>query len=329
MHQHAHHHDHGSHGHDDHHDHHAHADGGTLAAFRWSLILNVALVAAEAAVGFAIGSMALLGDAGHNLTDVLGLFLAWAAARLALRQPTRKHTYGMARSTILAALLNATLLLAACGVLIWESVQRLREPHPVEGLWIMAVAGFAFMVNAFSAALFLRARRGDVNARGAFLHMAADAGVSFVVVVAGAAVLLTGWHWIDPIAGLAVAVAILWSGWGLLRESLDLALDAVPRGIDLARIDAALRGLPGVRDVHDLHVWPLSTTVAALTAHVVHDGTRGSDDLLALAQRAVLCASGIAHTTLQFEILGCGQDCGPDSATPSPVVAQRNHQPER
>ena len=329
MHRHAHHHDHphGRHGDHDTHDRHAHVDGATLGAFRWSVILNVALVAAEAAVGFAIGSMALLGDAGHNFTDVLGLLLAWAAARLALRQPTRKHTYGMARSTILAALLNAALLLAACGVLIWESVQRLREPHPVEGVWIMAVAGFAFLVNAFSAALFFRARRADVNARGAFLHMAADAGVSFVVVAAGAAVLVTGWHWIDPAAGLAVAVAILWSGWGLLRESLDLALDAVPRGIDLTRIDQALRSLPGVRDVHDLHVWPLSTTVAALTAHVVHDGTRHSDELLVLAQRAVGEASGIDHTTLQFEILGCNQDCAPETSSSTPDA--QSHQPLR
>lgn len=300
-----------------------------MGAFRWSLVLNVTLVVAEAAVGFAIGSMALLGDAGHNLTDVLGLLLAWVAARLALRQPTRKHTYGMARSTILAALMNAALLLAACGMLIWESVQRLSAPHPVQGPLIMMVAGLAFLVNAGSAALFFRARHGDVNARGAFLHMAADAGVSFVVVVAGAAVTLTGWSWIDPVAGLAVALAILWSGWGLLRESLDLALDAVPRGIDLARIDSALRGLPGVRDVHDLHVWPLSTTVAALTAHLVHDGTRHSDDLLVLAQRAVLEASGIAHTTLQFEILGCKQHCDPAGSQSSPSGTAQHHEPVR
>jgi len=303
-----HHHSHG-HAHDDPHDHHAHTDGGTLRAFRWGTTLNVLLVVVQVVAGLLLGSMALLADAVHNASDVLGLLLAWGAAKLATRQPTRQHTYGLARSTILAALLNATLLLFACGALAWESIGRLDEPHPVPGLAVMGVALLAFCVNAASAALFWRGRRGDANQRGAFLHLAADAGVSLGVVVAGLLIHLTGWTWLDPAAGLLIAAVVLWSGWDLLRESVDLALDAVPRGIDLEAIESALRGVPAVRGVHDLHVWPLSTTVAALTAHVEHDGTRDTDQLLQALQELLAHRFGVRHATIQFELQGGGRAC--------------------
>ena len=294
---------------DDPHDHHAHITGHGLAAFRFGTLLNLGLVLAEAAVGFAVGSMALLADAGHNLGDVLGLVLAWIAAKLALRRPSPRHTYGMARSTILAALLNAALLLVACGALATESIRRLHAPAPVPGLVVMGMAAFGFLVNAGTAMLFWRGRRQDLNERGAFLHMAADAAVSLAVVVVGGLMALTGWHWLDPVAGLAIAVAILLSGLGLLRESVELSLDAVPRGLDLGQIEGALRGLRGVSSLHDLHVWPLSTTVTALTAHLEHDGSRDTDQLLAEAQSLLLQRFGIGHSTIQFENTGCGQRC--------------------
>lgn len=306
-----HHHDHddGTRVSTDPHDQHAVADSNTTGAFRWSTLLNITLVVFEAGVGLAIGSMALLADAGHNLGDVLGLLLAWGATRLAVRRPTARHTYGMARSTILAALLNAAILLVACGALALESARRISDPQPVPGLPVMAVALLALLVNAGSAALFWRSRRSDLNARGAFLHLAADAGVSLGVVVVGALVLRTGWHWLDPAAGIGISIVIGLSSIGLLREALALSLDAVPRGMDLAAIDAALRSVPGVRSVHDLHVWSLSTTAAALTAHLEHDGTRDGDALLADAQRVIVERFGIRHTTMQFENVGCGRDC--------------------
>ncbi len=306
---HDHEHSHGPGQHGDPHDHHAHISGHGLAAFRFGTLLNLGLVLAEAAVGFAVGSMALLADAGHNLGDVLGLVLAWIAARLALRRPSPRHTYGMARSTILAALLNAALLLVACGALATESIRRLHDPAPVPGLVVMGMAALGFVVNTATAMLFWRGRRHDLNERGAFLHMAADAAVSLAVVVVGGLMALTGWHWLDPVAGLAIAVAILLSGLGLLRESVELSLDAVPRGLDLGQIEGALRGLRGVSSLHDLHVWPLSTTVTALTAHLEHDGSRDTDQLLAEAQSLLLQRFGIGHSTIQFENTGCGQRC--------------------
>ena len=317
---HAHHHHHGhshdhshghSHGHEDPHDHHATAGSSTLGAYRLSTLLNIALVAGEAGAGLWLGSMALLGDAGHNLIDVMGLVLAWGATRLATRAPTQRHTYGMARSTILAALINAALLLVACGALLWESIQRITEHHHVPGLPVMLVAGFGVVVNLGSAALFWKSRRDDVNARGAFLHMAADAAVSLGVVVVGGLTMLTGWTWLDPVAGIGIAVVILVSSLGLMRDSLDLALDAVPRGMDVDAIRAALVALNGVNSVHDLHVWPLSTTVTALTAHLEHDGGRVTDELLAEAQKMLVDKFGIEHSTLQFENVGCGTDCAP------------------
>ena len=303
-----------AHGHDhgtprDPHDEHAHGTPRDIGAFRTSTLLNLALVAVEAGVGFAIGSLALLADAGHNLSDVLGLVLAWGAARLALRAPDPRHTYGYASSTILAALLNAALLIAACGALAFESARRIGAPSEVPGGTIAAVATVALLVNAGSAALFWRRRHADLNARAAFLHLVADAAISLGVIVAGGLIWLTGWRWIDPATGFAVSVAIFWSAWKLLREALALALDAVPRGVDLAALRAALRAIEGVRDVHDLHVWPLSTTVTALTAHLEHDGRRDPDAIIAEAQRVLGERYAIRHTTLQLENAGCGHGC--------------------
>lgn len=311
-------HDHSSHGHPhapaapdapDPHDAHARGDAGGIAAFRTSTLLNLLLVAVEAAVALAIGSMALLADAGHNLGDVLGLVLAWGAAKLALRAPSARHTYGYARTTILAALVNAALLLAACGALAFESARRFFVPVEVPGAIVAAVASMALLVNAGSAALFWRRRQQDLNARAAYLHLAADAAVSLGVIVAGGLIWLTGWTWLDPATGLLVSAAIFASGWRLMRDAVSLALDAVPRGIDLAALRATFLGIEGVRGVHDLHVWALSTTVNALTAHVEYDGARSHAEVLEEAQRLIGDRFGIRHTTIQLENVGCGQAC--------------------
>lgn len=306
---HAHHH--AAHDHaPDPHDEHALGGARKMGAFRISVGLNAALVALQLGAGFWVGSVALVADAIHNASDVLGLVLAWAAARLALRRPDARHTYGMARSTILAAMANAGLVLAACGALAWESAGRLIEPHPSPpGLWVMAIAALAFVVNAVSAALFWRGSQTDLNERGAFLHLAGDAAVSLGVVLAGLGLWLTGWAWLDPAAGLAISLVVGWSGYHLLRESLDLALDAVPRGIDLAAIRAALLDEEGVVGVHDLHVWPLSTTVTALTVHLEHDGRRDGDRLLAAVHDLLARRFGIRHTTVQLELVACGRRC--------------------
>jgi cobalt-zinc-cadmium efflux system protein len=314
MHGHHHHdhHDHGVGGHaaaGDVHDHHAHTDHATLGAFRLSVVLNTLLVGAQLAVGLVVGSMALVADAVHNAGDVIGLLLAWGAARLATQRPTPRHTYGLARSTILAALLNSGLLLVACGALAWESIGRFAEPYPVPGLPVLVTALFAVGVNGWSAALFFRQRHRDVNQRGAYLHLVADAGVSLGVVLAALLTMATGWTWVDPAVALLIVAVVFASAVGLMRESVELSLDAVPRGIDIAEVDAALRSLPQVRAVHDLHVWPLSTTVAALTAHVEYEADGPADALLAAAQAMLATRFGIHHVTLQFERLPCRQDC--------------------
>lgn len=294
--------------HDHHHADHglAHSHGHDLGAvsrraFVIGIVLNSAFVLIEATAGLMTGSLALLADAGHNLSDVLGLLLAWGAAQLARRAPSRRHTYGWRRSTIMAAQLNGALLLVAVGGIAWEAVNRARVPVAVPGLSIMIVAGVGFLVNAGTALLFLSSRRHDLNARGAFLHMAADAAVSLGVVASGAAIAATGWNWLDPAVSLVIAVVILAGTWGLLREATDLAMDAVPAGIDPAAVAAYLAGLPGVTAVHDLHVWAMSTTEAALTAHLVKPDPRDDDAVIARATGELRDRYGIAHATLQWE----------------------------
>ncbi|MBL0027851.1 MAG: cation transporter [Rhodanobacteraceae bacterium] len=301
-------HDH-AHGHDDPHDRHAIAHAGATRRYYIGVGLNILLVIVQAVVGFWIGSMALLGDAGHNAGDVLGLILALWAMRLAKRKPDARHTYGYARSTIFAANINAALLLIASGALAVESIRRFGQPVAVPGFWVMIAAAVGLVVNAGSAAAFWGGSQHDSNLRAAFLHLVADAAVSLGVLVVGLILMFKPWYWLDPLAGLLVSVAIAFGAIGLLRDSIALAMDAVPKGLDVATIEAALGGIAGVRHVHDLHVWPLSTTVNALTAHVEHDGTRDGDALLRDAEAAIQQRFGISHTTIQLENVGCERHC--------------------
>ena len=271
--------------------------------------LNALFVAVEAAAGIAGGSLSLLADAGHNAGDVVGLILAWGASRLARRPPTPRYTWGYRRSTIYAALGNAVLLLLACGGIAREAVHRLQEPVAVAGPTIVVVAAIGVVINTLTALLFLRGSAGDANVRGAFLHMAADAAVSVGVVVAGIAVSLTGLAWIDPLVSLAIVATILAGTWGLLRESIDLALDAVPRGIDPAEVTACLAAIPGVSDVHDLHVWNASTSEVSLTVHLVVAADAGRDTVLAAAAETLRGRFAIAHTTIQVEGHDAGASC--------------------
>ncbi len=281
------------------------------AAFAWGVVLNLAFVGVEGVYGFISGSMALVADAGHNLSDVLSLALAWGASVLAKRPPGGRFTYGYKSSTILAALANAALLLVAIGGIAFETLNRLGEPPAVEGRTMMIVAGIGILVNAGTAMLFARGRKNDINIRGAFLHMAADALVSLGVVVAGALILWTGARWIDPITSLVIVLVIAWGTWGLLKDSVKLGLNAVPRHIDEEAVRAHLEELPGVSAVHDLHIWPMSTTEAALTAHLVMPGGHPGDAFLKSLAHDLEHDHEIGHATVQIEItrLDCETDC--------------------
>lgn len=283
------------------HDHGPPAADGHSRAFALGVTLNLGFVVVEAGFGFATGSVALLADAGHNLSDVASLLIAWGASVAAARPAAGRYTYGFKSSTILAALANAALLLVAVGVILVETVRRLGDPQPVPGATVMVVAGVGVVVNAITAMLFLRGRHGDLNVRGAYLHMLADAAVSAGVVLAGLLILLTGAWWIDPVASLIVVAAIAWGSWGLARDSLRMGLLAVPEGIDEGAVRALLGGLPGVARVHDLHIWPMSTTETALTAHLVVPGDHPGDEFLRDAAERLAHDHGIAHATLQVE----------------------------
>jgi cobalt-zinc-cadmium efflux system protein len=295
---HAHHHS-GGPSHHGHHHGHSH-EVGHGRAFAIGIALNLAFVAIEAGYGFMADSMALLSDAGHNLSDVLGLAIAWGAALLAQRAPTERFTYGLRSSSILAALFNALLLLVAVGGIVWESVRRLIEPTPVAAGTMMVVAGIGILVNGLTAVLFMRGQH-DLNIRGAFLHMVADAAVSLGVVLGGLAILWTGAAWIDPVLSLVIAAVIVWGTWGLLRQSLTLSLHGVPGGIKVSEVRAALAALPGVARVHHVHVWAISTTQTALTAHLVMPGGHPGDQFLAQTQGELQQRFGIGHATLQIE----------------------------
>ncbi len=268
-------------------------------AFAIGIALNIGFVALEAFYGWKIGSLALLADAGHNLSDVAGLVLAWGGALAGRLRPDVRHTYGWKRASILAAFANSLLLLVAMGTLAWEATHRLSDPAPVEGLTIMAVAGVGIVVNTATALLFMRGREKDLNIRGAFLHMAADALVSAGVVIAGGLVLWLGWHWIDPVVSLLIAVVIVWGTWRLFRQSLHLLFDGVPEGLDLREVRALLESLPGVAAVHDLHVWAMGTTEVALTAHLEMPDGSGDDAFLRDATERLHERFEIAHVTLQ------------------------------
>lgn len=290
-------------GHGHHHGHasHDHAPAAFDRAFAAGIALNAAYLLAEAGLGLATHSVALLADAGHNLSDVLGLAIAWGGAALARTPPSKRFTYGLKGSTILAALGNAVLLLVATGAIVLEAAERLAHPPPVPGLTVAAVAGAGIIVNAGTAWLFARGRHGDLNRRAAFVHMAADAAVSAGVVVAGVAIWWTGWRWLDPAVSLVLAAVILVTTLSLLRETGEMALAGVPRGIDYDRVAAALAALPGVARIHDLHIWPMSTTEPVLTVHLVMPGGGPDDAFLRDAQAMLHDRFGIGHATLQVE----------------------------
>lgn len=284
-----------------HHHLHAHPPATGSPAFVTGIALNVLFVLVGVYFGLRAHSLSLLADAGHNLGDVLGLVLAWVAVLLGRRPPSPRHTYGMRRASILAALANAVLLLVAVGGIAWEAVKRLHDPPAVASGVVMLVAGIGVVINSGTALLFLSGRKHDLNVRGAFLHMAADAGVSLGVVLAGWAIGRTGWLWLDPVVSLAISAVIVWGTWSLFRESLRLALDAVPSGIELAAVEEYLVGLPGVTAVHDLHVWAMSTTEVALTAHLVKPDAEVDDALLGRLNRELDERFGIGHATIQLE----------------------------
>ncbi len=295
------------------HDHHHTTSNGNNYGliFGLGIGLNLAYVIVEATFGFLSGSLSLVADAGHNLSDVLGLVAAWTAYVLAKRSPSGRFTYGLKRSPILASLFNALLLLVAMGAISYEAVQRLFDPAPLAGTTIIVVASVGIVINAGTALLLMRGQKDDLNMRGAFLHMVADAAVTVGVVIAGVAILLTGWNWLDPAISLLIVVAVLWSTWGLLRDSVYLSLDAVPDDIELGAVRTFLQEQRDVTDVHDLHVWPLSTTETALSVHLVLDEAPSEPNVLI----AELCGAlrerfGIGHSTVQIEAGEPSDPCG-------------------
>jgi len=297
---HSHSHSHG-HGH-----HHAPKDFG--AAFAIGIVLNLGFVAVEATYGFIANSIALLADAGHNLSDVLGLAIAWTAAVLAKRPPSRRFSYGLRGVSILAALANALILLVAVAFIVYNAVVRLIIPDLVEGETIVIVAAIGIVINGATAFMFARGRKSDLNIRGAYLHMLLDALVSAGVVVAGLGIAFTGWLWIDPVASLVVAALIFLGMADMLRESVTMALAGVPSSIDPDAVEEHLRTQPGVARIHDLHIWPMSTTEFALTAHLVMPGGFPGDRFLADCAHAIEHRFGISHATLQIEV-GDEEDC--------------------
>lgn len=309
------------HDHDHHHDHshhhHAHVPVNFEKAFAIGVVLNLGFVAIEATFGFLSNSLVLLADAGHNLSDVLGLLLAWGASILARRIPTQRHTYGLRRSSILAALFNALILLLAVGGIAWEAILRLGNPAAVSSPTIMWVAGIGIIINGFTAWLFMSGKKNDLNVRGAYLHMLADAIVSLGVLLSAIVIYFTSWFWLDPAVSLVIVVVITIGTWSLLSESLRLALDAVPASIQPDKVRTYLEGLPGVKAVHDLHIWGMSTTEVALTVHLVKPDAKIDDALLAEIKEKLKHDFGISHTTIQFEL---GDETHPCEQAPSEAV---------
>ena len=289
---------------------HEHKPTSYGRAFAIGVALNSGFVVMEAIFGLSSHSLALLSDAGHNLGDVLGLLLAWGASYLGHLQPTERRTYGMRRSSILAALANAVILLVVTGGIGWEAIRRLSHPQPVASTTILWVAAIGIAVNGITALMFLSGRKRDVNLKGAFLHMASDAAVALGVVLAALAMHATGWLWLDPVVSVLIGLVIMVGTWGLLRESLNLALDAVPENIHPADVEAYLKALPGVDAVHDLHIWGMSTTEAAMTAHLVTPDASIDDALLSRINQELHAQFGIEHTTVQFEHGDVAHPCG-------------------
>ncbi|RHJ92127.1 cation diffusion facilitator family transporter [Parabacteroides bouchesdurhonensis] len=282
-----------------HHDHH-HEVNSLNKAFILGISLNIIFVVAEFTAGFWYNSLSLLSDAGHNLGDVASLILAMLAFRLAKVHPTAHYTYGYKKSTVLVSLLNAVILLVAVGVIASESISKLIHPHPVEGEAIAWVAGIGVIINALTAWLFMKDKDKDLNVKGAYLHMAADALVSIGVVISGVIISYTGWYIIDPIIGLLIAIIIVYSTWGLLRDSIRLSLDGVPAGMDIKNIEKIVYKVSGVKDVHHLHIWPISTTETALTAHIRTNNLENMEKIKQDIKHS-LAEKGISHATLEFE----------------------------
>jgi cobalt-zinc-cadmium efflux system protein len=289
-----------SHGHGHHHHHHA-PQPGHGRAFALAIGVNSLFVAIEFIYGFIANSTALMADAGHNLSDVLGLVLAWGAAVLAKRAPSARYTYGMRSTSILAALANALLLLVACGAIAWEALHRFTAPAPVEGITVSVVAAIGVAINGFSAWLFMAGSKGDLNIRGAYLHMAADAAISLGVVISGLVIMGTGWTWLDPAVSLVIVLVIVAGTWSLLRESLRLVMAAVPDSVDATAISRFLAQQPGVASVHDMHIWAMSTTETALTAHLVMPGGYPGDKAIDEIVTRLRHDFAIGHCTLQVE----------------------------
>jgi cobalt-zinc-cadmium efflux system protein len=317
-HDHHHHdHDHHDHGHGHHHGHdhahghhHHHGDPNTMGrAFAIAIVLNTAFVGIEFFYGFLANSTALMADAGHNLSDVLGLMLAWGAAILARRVPNHQYTYGLRSTSMLAALFNAMLLMAACGGIAWEAVQQLVHPDPVAGLTVSVVAGVGILVNGFSAWLFMSGSKDDINIRGAYLHMAADAAISLGVLIAGVIVRYTAWNWLDPLVSMIIVAFIVVSTWSLLKQSLRMMLAAVPDNVDRSAIEQFLRQQPGVSKVCDLHIWAMSTTENALTAQLVTPAGYPGDAAIDAISKELREEFSIQHSTLQTRLGASAQEC--------------------
>ncbi len=299
--------DHALHDHD-HHSHH-HGPANYTKAFAIGITLNFVFVIIEAGYGYTSHSLALMADAGHNLSDVLGLLLAWGATYLATKKPSRKFTYGFRSSSILAALANAVFLLIAVGGIAWEAIQRFGEPHPVGATTVMAVAGIGILINGVTALLFMSGRKSDLNLKGAYLHMLSDAIVSAGVVVAGLVISFTGLNWIDPVVSLVISLVIVWGTWGLLRDSAKLALNAVPDSINGEEVFSYLKNLKDVTEVHDLHIWAMSTTETALTAHLIMKAGHPGDKFLKNLSHHLEHDFGINHPTVQIELADDGSPC--------------------
>jgi len=280
---------------------HKHERSSYNRAFMIGVILNVIFVVIEAGYGIVAGSLALIADAGHNLSDVLSLLLAWGANLLAAKRPTQKRTYGFRRVTILASLLSALFLLVTLGGIAWESIGRFFNPEPVKGMIIITVAAIGVVINSITALLFISGKEHDLNIKGAYLHMAADAGVSLGVVIAGIAIMITGWLWLDPAISIFIVMIVLIGTWGLLRSAINLSIDAVPEGIDISEIKDYLTSLKNVSCTHDLHVWALSTTETALTAHLITTQDSMDNNFLIEIQQYLHDQFGIEHTTIQIE----------------------------
>lgn len=295
-------HSHGHHGHE-------HGSNNYNRAFAIGIALNIIFVIVEAVYGVLSHSIALLADAGHNSSDVLSLVLAWGASFLGRKQPTHRYTYGLRGSSILVSLLNAILLLLAMGAIAWEAIQRFGHSEPISGGTVIWVAIVGIAINTITALLFMSGRHGDLNIRGAFLHMAADAGVSAGVVLAGVAIVLTGWQWVDPVVSLMIVAVVVVGTWQLLKDSVNLALDAVPEGIEPLAVRTFLAERPGVAEIYDLHIWAMSTTETALTVHLVMPGGHPGDDFLLDLCQELHEHFGVEHPTIQIEVGDSQRPC--------------------